>query len=41
MVNREERLWEPNGVSLAPELVAFSSGRVPAFILSDFVSSLK
>lgn len=41
MVNREERLWEPNGVSLAPKPVAFSSGRAPAFILSDFVSSLK
>lgn len=36
MVNREERLWEPNGVSVAPEPVAFSSGRAPAFALSDF-----
>lgn len=41
MVNREERLWEPGGVSLAPKPVAFSSGRAPAIILSNFVPSLQ
>ena len=41
MVNRDERLWEPNGVSLAPEPVASSCGIAPAFISSDFVSSFK
>lgn len=41
MVNREERLWEPGGVSLAPKPVAFSSDRAPAIILSSFVPSVK
>lgn len=36
VVNREERLREPNSVSLIPEPVAFSSGRAPAFILPGF-----
>lgn len=40
MVNREERLWEPNDVSLASEPVAFSSGRT-TFILSDFAPFFK
>lgn len=32
MVNREERLWQLSGVSLAPKPAAFSSGRAPAII---------
>lgn len=35
IVNREERLWELNGLSLEPGPVALSSERALAFILSD------
>lgn len=37
LLNREERLREPNGVSLAPNPAALPSGRAPAFAWSEFV----
>lgn len=37
LLNREERLWEPDGVSLAPNPAVLPSGRAPAFTWSEFV----